>query len=97
MQELAHKIPKSRGSNDRRRKKGKDRIQRAIEKRQIRTDTLGVEAKTKKTEGATLLEVFPRSNENKTIGQVETVCNDDMSEDESVTKMSAVPITQTEE
>jgi hypothetical protein len=95
--ELAHKIPQSRGSNERRRKKGKDRIQRAIEKRQIRTDTLGVEAKTKKTEGATLLEVFPRSNENKTIGQLETVCDDDMSEDESVTKMSAVPITQTEE
>jgi hypothetical protein len=100
--ELAHKIPQSRGSNIRRSKKGKDRIQRAREKRQIRTDTLGFEARTNKTEVATLMEVFPNSKENKTIGEPDSMSDDymlddDLSDEESDHKMNSVPITQTED
>jgi len=97
--ELAHKIPQSRASVIRRGKKGRDRIQRAREKRQMRTDTLGLEAKSNKTEVATLLEVFPKSKEDYTKGDFEDMVSDAdyLSDDEPVHSMKAVPITQGEE
>jgi hypothetical protein len=62
---LSHKIPQSRGSVMRRLKKGRDRLQRAKEKRLTRSQASSIEAKSVTLEEAVMLKALEGRMEDK--------------------------------